>query len=138
MKLPSSFVCRSLRREEEQPETEEGDDTTVRRRGVHVAAIVDLLNLPKIPTPSLLPCVVETRGGKLSRFFLGRRNGPLALPPESSASPGKGRSGDAIVGVAVVALFVPKLRRGRKIDHCRSLLLRVRRLPAAKPWSKTG
>nr|GME11423.1 hypothetical protein Iba_scaffold11619CG0100 [Ipomoea batatas] len=113
MKLPSSSVSRSLSREEEQHETEEGDAATVRRRKVHAATTIDLLNLPKIPTQSLLPCVVETRGGKLSRFCLSRRNGPLALPPESSASPGKGRSGDAIVGAAAVALFVPKLRRGR-------------------------
>nr|GMC67052.1 hypothetical protein Iba_chr02eCG11400 [Ipomoea batatas] len=89
MKLPSSSVRQSLRREEEQLEIEDGDVATIRHRGVHAAATVDLLNLPKIPTPSLLPCVVETKGVKLSRFCLNHRNGPLALPPESSASPGK-------------------------------------------------
>nr|GMD94882.1 hypothetical protein Iba_chr15aCG6870 [Ipomoea batatas] len=107
--LPSS----SVRQKEEQLETEEGDAATVRRRGVHAAATVDLLNLPEIPTPSLLPCIVETRGGKLLRSCLDHRKRSFALPPECSASPGKGKTGDAIVGAAVVAPFVAKLRRRR-------------------------
>nr|GLL25074.1 (3S,6E)-nerolidol synthase 1-like [Ipomoea trifida] len=90
---------------EEQLETEEGDTATVRRRGVYAAATVDLLNLPEIPAPSLLPCVAEIRGTKLSRSCLTRRKGPFVLPSECS-SPGKGRTGDAIVEAAVVAPFV--------------------------------
>nr|GLL24226.1 hypothetical protein Itr_chr04CG06900 [Ipomoea trifida] len=67
-------------------ETEEGDAATIRCRGFHAAAIVDLLNLPEIPALSLLPCVAETRGGKLLRSCLARRNGPFALSPECFAS----------------------------------------------------
>nr|GLL19615.1 hypothetical protein Itr_chr02CG10900 [Ipomoea trifida] len=39
--------------------------------------------------------------------------GPFALPPECSASPGKGRTGGAIVGAATVAPFLAELRRRR-------------------------
>nr|GLL44872.1 hypothetical protein Itr_chr13CG15900 [Ipomoea trifida] len=117
MNLPSSSLRRSLRREEKQPEIEDGDAATVRHRGVYAAATVNVLNLPKILAPSLLPCVVETRGGKLSRSCLARRKGQFTLPPECSALSKKGRSGNTIVGVAAIALFVAKLRRRINNPH---------------------
>nr|GMC75260.1 hypothetical protein Iba_chr03dCG3250 [Ipomoea batatas] len=63
----------SLRREEEQRETDEGDAATVRHRGVNAAAIVDLLNLPEIPALSLLPCVVEDRSAIGMLYLAGKR-----------------------------------------------------------------
>nr|GLL20531.1 hypothetical protein Itr_chr02CG20980 [Ipomoea trifida]GLL26632.1 hypothetical protein Itr_chr05CG06310 [Ipomoea trifida]GLL46127.1 hypothetical protein Itr_chr14CG07530 [Ipomoea trifida]GMD03681.1 hypothetical protein Iba_chr06aCG11200 [Ipomoea batatas] len=112
----------SVRREEEQLETEEGAAATVRRRGVHAAATVDLLNLPEIPAPSLLPCIVETKGEKLSWSCLTHRKGSFALSPECFASPGKGRTRSAIVGVAAIAPFVAELRRRRNNPPPRLLL----------------
>nr|GLL37236.1 hypothetical protein Itr_chr10CG09820 [Ipomoea trifida] len=73
----------------------EGDGTTVRRREVHVAATVDLLNLPEIRARR---CYLASPKPEKALSCLTRRNGPFALRRSALPHREKGDLGDAIVG----------------------------------------